>query len=118
MRTFLAMMIVLCLLGGAWLLQGPSFFMPDRWNPAQGVALGGLSAQLLGAGLLVVGVLGIMASRQASRAGGRAAPRRWQLTYSLLLLLALVLIGSAFHLGEPGPAPHAQGQGPAGAPPH
>lgn len=105
MRTFLALVMVMCLIGGAWLLRGPTFFWPDRHDPAQGVQLHGLSSQLLGAGLLIVAGLGWMASRQAGRGDGRAAPRAWQLRYFVLILCALGLISAAFTLGERGPNP-------------
>jgi hypothetical protein len=107
MRTFLALAMVLCLLGGAYLLQGPSFFWPDRRDPSVGVMLGGLSSQLLGAGLLLVAAVGMMAVRQGGRGDGRAASQRWQIVYFILIVTALGLIGSAFMLGEPGPNPEA-----------
>jgi hypothetical protein len=105
MRTFLAFVIVMCLIGGAYLLGGPAFFWPDRWDPSQGVFLSGLSSQLLGAGLLLVSGLGVMAARQAGHACGRAAPRRWQIRFFVLIVLALALISGAFAIGERGPNP-------------
>lgn len=105
MRTFIAFAIVLCLVGGSWLLQGPAFFWPDRLDPSQGVFLDGLSSQLLGAGLLAIAGIGVMAARQAARGSSRAAPRAWQLRYFLLILLALGLVSAAFRLGERGPNP-------------
>ncbi|KON81999.1 hypothetical protein PA01_10695 [Azoarcus sp. PA01] len=105
MRTFQALAIVLCVFGAIHLLQGPTFFWPDRFDPSRGVLLGGLSSQLLGAGLVVVAALGLMASRQAGRGDGRAAPRRWQLHYFLLIVLALGLASAAFTAGERGPNP-------------
>jgi len=47
MRTFLALRSC-CASSAALLLQGPAFFWPDRFDPSQGVALGGASSQLLG----------------------------------------------------------------------
>jgi len=105
MRNFLALLILLCGIGGIYLLQGPEFFWPDRYDPSQGVFLGGLSARLLGAGLLVIGALGLMASRQAGRGSGRPAPRNWQIRYFLLILLALGLVSAAFMSGERGANP-------------
>ena len=105
MRTFIAFVIVLCLAGGFYLLPGPTFFWPDRWDPSQGVWLGGLSAQLLGLGLLLISALGVMTAQQAAGARGRPAPRPWQLRFFLLLMLALGLISAAFQLGERGPNP-------------
>lgn len=105
MRTFLALSIVLCIAAGGWLLQGPSFFWPDRFEPSQGVLLDATASRLLGAALLLIAALGAMAVRQAGYGNGRAAPRRWQVLYSLLLLLALALIGTAMALGQPGPNP-------------
>lgn len=105
MRTFQAFVIMMCLIGGLYLLSGPSFFWPDRFDPSRGVWLTGLASQLLGAGLLVVSALGVMAAQQAATSGGRAAPRRWQLRFFALVVLALGLIGAAFSVGERGPNP-------------
>ncbi len=105
MRTFLAFVIVLCIAAGSWLLQGPSFFWPDRFEPSQGVLLDGTASRMLGAALLLIAALGAMVIRQAGYGGGRAAPARWQATYSLLLLIALALVGTAMSLGQPGPNP-------------
>ncbi len=105
MRTFQAFVIVLCLIGGFYLLRGPEFFWPDRWDASQGVMLGGTSARLLGMALLTVAGLGLMAARQAGRGDGRAAPRHWQWRFFALLVLTLVLISTALHLGERGPNP-------------
>ena len=105
MRTFLAFVIVMCLIGGAYLLGGPAFFWPDRWDPSQGVFLSGLSSRLLGAGLLLISGLGVMAARQAAQARGRAAPRHWQVRFFVLIVLALALVSAAFSIGERGPNP-------------
>jgi len=104
-RTFLALTIVLCTVGGLYLLQGPPFFWPDRFDPSQGVSLGGISSQLLGTGLLVIGAAGLMAARQAARSPSRPATRRWQFRYFLLILVALGLVSAAFMNGERGPNP-------------
>lgn len=108
MRTFQALVIVICLTGGLWMLRGPAFFWPDRGDPSQGVLLQGLSSQLLGAGLLIVAALGVMASRQAGRGDGRAAPHAWQVRYFVLIMSALGLISAAFSTGERGPNPDAR----------
>jgi len=105
MRTLIAFTIVLCVLGGIYLLQGPAFFWPDRFDPSQGVFLGGLSSQLLGAGLLTIAGIGVMAIRQASRGPVGSASQRWQIRYFLLILLALGLVSAAFTLGERGANP-------------
>ena len=105
MRTFLALTIVLSTVGGIYLLQGPAFFWPDRFDPSQGVSLGGTSARLLGAGLLVVAAIGLMAARQAARSPARPATHRWQFRYFVLILVALGLVSAAFTLGERGANP-------------
>ncbi|NMG43306.1 hypothetical protein GPA22_06115 [Aromatoleum toluvorans] len=116
MRTFIAFTMALCLLGGAWLLQGPAFFWPDQLDPSRGVLLGGLSSQLLGAGLLTIAGLGAMVIRRAAR-GVRSVPTRgWQLRYFLLILLALGLVSAAFTLGERGPNPDWRAPGSAADP--
>ncbi|HRD35010.1 MAG TPA: hypothetical protein PLR02_12220 [Rhodocyclaceae bacterium] len=108
MRTFQALVIVICLTGGVWMLGGPVFFWPDRGNPSQGVLLQGLSSRLLGTALLIIAALGVMASRQAGRGDGRAAPRAWQVRYFILIMCALGLISAAFTTGERGPNPDSR----------
>lgn len=108
MRTFQALVIVMCLTGGLWMLRGPAFFWPDRGAPSQGVFLHGVSSQLLGTALLIVAGLGVMAARQAGRGDGRAAPRAWQVRYFILILCALGLISAAFTIGERGPNPESR----------
>lgn len=115
MRTFLASVILLCFFAGLYLLQGGPFFMPARSDPRFGILLVGYPAQMLGAGLIVVAVLGLMASRQAGSSGGRAAPQAWQVRFFILLVLALLLITGAFLSGTPGPNPEARV--PASVPP-
>lgn len=108
MRTFQALVIVICLTGGLWMLRGPAFFWPDRGDPSQGVFLQGFSSQLLGAGLLIVAALGVMASRQAGRGDGRAAPHAWQVRYFVLIMSALGLISAALSTGERGHNPDSR----------
>lgn len=108
MRTFLAFVIVLCLIGGLYLLKGPDFYWPDRGDPSQALFLSGLSSQLLGAALLTIAGLGVMAARQASRSAGKAASQHWQVRFFVLTMLALALISTAFHLAEPGPNPESR----------
>ncbi len=107
MRTFQAFVIILCLIGGLYLLQGPEFYWPDRRDPSQATFLSGLSSQLLGLALLTTAGLGLMAGRQAGRADGRAASRNWQLCFFVLLMTVIGLITAAFHLGEYGPNPES-----------
>lgn len=97
MRTLIALTIVLCIAGAAYLLPGTTFFWPDRIDPSRGVLLQGTASSLLGAGLLAIALAGAAASR---RAGGRGTSPRWQTGYFLLLTAALGLIGAAFSLGE------------------
>lgn len=108
MRTFLAFVIVLCVIAGLYLLQGPDFYWPQRHDPSQALYLTGIASRLLGAALLLTAWLGVMAARQASRSAGRAAPRHWQHRFFALTMLVLVLISAAFHLAEPGPNPESR----------
>lgn len=108
MRTFLAFAIVLCVIGGLYLLPGPDFYWPDRRDPSQALYLTGVSSRLLGAALLLTACLGVMAVRQAGRSTGRAAPRRWQYRFFVLTMLVLALVSTAFHLAEPGPNPESR----------
>ncbi|MCK9984919.1 MAG: hypothetical protein AzoDbin1_01391 [Azoarcus sp.] len=105
MRTFIAFTIVLCTVGGLWLLQGPAFFWPDRFDPSQGVFLGGFTSQLLGGGLLAIAAAGLMAIAQARRGRVGTASQGWQIRYFVLILLAIGLVSAAFNLGERGPNP-------------
>lgn len=108
MRTFMALSMVLCVVAGSWFLQGPSIFWPNRFDPSHGILLEGYASRLLGVALLLVAILGVMAVRQAGYGSGRAASRRWQTIYSLLLFAALALIAIAMNSGEPGPNPDAR----------
>lgn len=108
MRTFLAFVIVLCLVGGLYLSQGPDFYWPDRHDPSYAIFFSGLSSRLLGAALLLIAALGLMAARQASSADGKAAPRHWQWVFFALTMLVLALIGGAFQLGDYGPNPESR----------
>ena len=108
MRTFLAFVIVLCLIGGLYLLQGPDFYWPDRRDPSYAAYLSGRASQLLGLALLLIAGLGVMATRQAARGTGRAAPRDWQIRFFILTMLALGLIASAFQMSEYGPNPESR----------
>lgn len=106
MRTFQAFVIVLCLFAGFWLLSGAEFFMPGRFDPTYGVYFSGLSARLLGLGLLSLAWAGLSVKRYAGRGSGKAPPQRWQVRYFINLVVTLALIGAAYYLGETGPAPH------------
>lgn len=108
MRTLIAFIIVLCLLGGLYLLQGPDFYWPDRRDPSQAVYMAGTASRLLGAALIIIAALGVMLVRQAARATGRAASRLWQWQFFGLTVVALTLIASAFQLGEYGPNPESR----------
>ncbi len=106
MRTFQAFVILLCVFSGAWLLSGPEFYMPGRHDPAYGMYFSGLSSRLLGLGLLSLAWAGFSVKRYAGRGSGKPPPHRWQVRYFLTLMLTLALIGTAYYLGEAGPAPH------------
>jgi hypothetical protein len=108
MRTFLAFVIVMCFIGGVYLLQGPDFYWPERGNPSQALFLSGVSSRLLGAALLIIAALGVMAARQAAHSAGKAASPSWQVRFFALTMLALALISIAFYLGEPGPNPESR----------
>jgi hypothetical protein len=107
-RTFLAFVIVLCLIGGLYLLQGPDFYWPDRRDPSYAAYLSGTASRLLGLALLLIAGLGVMAAHQASRATGRAAPRGWQIRFFVLTMLALALIATAFQMSEYGTNPESR----------
>ncbi|MBW7862526.1 MAG: hypothetical protein KJZ96_07185 [Rhodocyclaceae bacterium] len=108
MRTFLALVIVLCVVCGLYLLQGPDFWWPDRGDPSHATRLTGLSSRLLGLALLTTASLGWMAARQAGHRAGRAASRAWQITYFLLLVTVIGLVSVALQLGEHGPNPESR----------
>lgn len=100
MRTLIALTIVLCVAGAAYLLPGPAFFWPDRTDPSHGVLLQGTASALLGAGLLAIATAGVVVIRRAGSGWRRPASLRWQVGYFLLLVAALGLVGAAFSLGE------------------
>lgn len=108
MRSLIAFIIVLCAVGGLYLLQGPDFYWPDRRDPSMAVHLSGLASRMLGMALIVIAILGVMLIRQAARAHGHAASDSWQWQFFALTLLALGLISAAFHLGEYGPNPESR----------
>lgn len=100
MRTLLAFTIVLCLVGGLYLAGGKDIYWPARGDPSQALLIRGVASQLLAGALFAIAALGVMTVRHASRAGRRAASRRWQTQYFLLLVLALSLIAGAVWQGE------------------
>ena len=108
MRTLIAFSIILSLVAGIWLMQGQSFFWPDRHDPARGVQLEASASRLLGAGLLLIAVCGVMVVQQAGSGRQRAAPEHWQRRFFVLIMLALGLIAAAIYQGEPGPNPDAR----------
>jgi hypothetical protein len=105
LRSLQVFIITLCFGLGLFLLSGRGFFMPDRWNPAFGVQLGGLSSRLLGSGLLLIAYLGVIARRTFTPGALPRLSTRWQWTYFGALLLAMALISAAFLSGERGPTP-------------
>ena len=105
MRLFLAFAILLCIAGGAWLVQGDDFYWPARGDPSLALHLSGTDARMLGAALFVMAGLGAMAVLQARR--GRPASRIWQIAYFALAMLATALIGVAIWNGEVVPNPEA-----------
>lgn len=100
MRTLIALTIVLCVAGAAYLLPGPAFFWPERTDPSHGILLQGTASSLLGAGLLATAAAGVVVIRRAGSGSHRPASPRWQTRYFLLLAAALGLVGAAFSLGE------------------
>jgi MFS family permease len=110
MKHFIALSIVLCLLGGLYLLQGVPMFWPDRFEPRQGVFLDSVSVRLLGLGLLVIAALGVMVVQRANSGARQPAPASWQWQFFIGLLVAITAISVAFVRGEPGANPDARRQ--------
>ncbi|ANQ83742.1 hypothetical protein dqs_0667 [Azoarcus olearius] len=107
MRSAQVLMFCLCVIGGLFLLvQAPSFFMPDRWDPAVGRAFGPLQSRLLGAALLAIAWLGLDYLRNRYYSETRQLPGvPQQRRYFAVLVLALALLSAAFNLAPPGPNP-------------
>lgn len=107
MRSAQVMMFSLCVLGGLFLLtQAPSFFMPDRWDPAIGRQFDATASRLLGAALLAIAWLGGGYLRrhyysEIRRLPGPGEQRR----YFAVLLIALTLLTAAVNRAEPSPNP-------------
>ncbi len=107
MRSLQVVMLMLCVLGGLFLLvRAPEFFLPAQWDPSIGRSFDPLASRLLGAGLLALAAAGAgyihaMYYTIPRRLPGPAAQRR----HFTLLLAALVLIGAALARAEPGPNP-------------
>ncbi|MBL8999131.1 MAG: SDR family NAD(P)-dependent oxidoreductase, partial [Gemmatimonadetes bacterium] len=97
MRSLQVVMLMLCVLGGLFLLvRAPEFFLPAQWDPSIGRSFDPLASRLLGAGLLALAAAGAgyihaMYYSMPRRLPGPAAQRR----HFALLLAALVLIGAA-----------------------
>lgn len=107
MRSVQVLMFSLCVLGGLFLLtQAPSFFMPDRWDPAVGRQFDTTASRVLGCALLAIAWLGAdYLRRQYYSAARRLPPPAVQRRYFVVLLLALGLLTAAFNLAAPGPNP-------------
>ena len=107
MRSLHALMLMLCALGGLFLLvRAPEFFLPAQWDPSIGRSFDPLASRLLGAGLLALAAAGAgyihaMYYTIPRRLPGPAAQRR----HFALLLAALVLIGAALARAEVGANP-------------
>ena len=110
MRTIQVFTVMLCLLVGSYLLTGRGFFMPNQWEPSMGVQLAGWSSRLLGAGLLLIAYIGILALRNFGGGEHRRLPYAWHLRYFGGLVLAIALISAAFLTGEHGPTPGWRGK--------
>ena len=107
MRSLQVVMLMLCVLGGLFLLvRAPEFFLPAQWDPSIGRSFDPLASRLLGAGLLALAAAGAgyihaMYYSIPRRLPSPAAQRR----HFTLLLAALVLIGAALARAEVGPNP-------------
>ena len=111
MRSIQVFIIVLCALAGLYLSTGSGFFLPDRWNPEFGVQLGGLSARILGAALLIIAATGVIALKHFTPGQRERYNPAWHRRYFLLLITAIALISAALWLGEQGPTPGWRPQG-------
>ena len=59
MRSLQVVMLMLCVLGGLFLLvRAPEFFLPAQWDPSIGRSFDPLASRLLGAGLLALAAAG------------------------------------------------------------
>ncbi|MCB1895433.1 MAG: hypothetical protein H6945_12830 [Zoogloeaceae bacterium] len=105
MRSLQVFIITLCLVVGLYLTTGRGFFMPGRWDPSVGIHVTGWSARMLGAGLLVIVGLGVVALKNFGGGIREHKPLAWHRRYFAALILAIALIGGAFVAGDPGPTP-------------
>lgn len=106
MRSVQVVMLMLCLLGGLYLLtQGPVFFLPSR-DPSIGLQFDAAASRLLGAGLVALAAVGTQYMRSMYYSAVRKLPdTAGQRRYFSLLMVALLLIGSALFLAEQGANP-------------
>ena len=106
MRSVQVAMLMLCLLGGLYLLtQAPVFFLPSR-DPSIGLQFDNTAARMLGAGLLALAAVGMQYMRAMYYSEVRNLPdAAGQRRYFALLMTALVLIVSALLTAEPGDNP-------------
>lgn len=118
MRSLQVVMLTLCLVGGLYLImQAPVFFLPERWDPAIGRQFDAAASRLLGAGLLVLAVLGAQYMHQMYYSARRRLPAApAQRRYFLLVVLALALISAAMYRATPGPNPDYRAPGSARTP--
>ena len=107
MRSLQVVALTLCLLGGLYLLtQAPAFFLPSRWDPSMGHDFDPSAARLLGAGMLALALAGMRYMKEMYYSAARHLPgAAGQRQYFALIVLAIVLIASAFQAAEPGPNP-------------
>ncbi|MGD9869996.1 MAG: hypothetical protein AB7S63_02955 [Thauera sp.] len=107
MRSLQVVTLMLCLLGGLYLLtQAPSFFMPARWDPAIGHQFDAHASRLLGAGLLALVLAGLHYMKGMYYGATRTLPgAAEQRRYFVFIVLALGLIVGAFYVAEAGPNP-------------
>ncbi len=105
MRSIQVFIITLCLVLGLYLTTGRGFFMPGRWDPSVGVHVEGWPARMLGAGLLLIAALGVVALKNFGGGIREHKPQRWHLGYFAALMLAIALIMGALLAGKQGPTP-------------